>query len=134
MSIFSWAVSPEDFKNQLDNYQTLPVTQSYRGVSALMILFSGVLTSVLGGFGLGPSSAVYSLLLYGPLGWFVYKGHRWAIVLMMLLWTFEKGVQVASGAPAAIIAIVWWSIYMNAFFNAFRVERARQKAILILPV
>ena len=44
MSIFSWKISEEEMKNQVGNYDSLKITQSYRGISALLVLGSMILT------------------------------------------------------------------------------------------
>ncbi len=130
MSIFSWKVSEEDMKTQVDNYKNLKVTESYRGISALLILGSMVLTVLLAKFGVISYDAVYSSIIYVPLAYFIYKGHRWALIAIMILWTFEKGYQLYTGGTSVIVPIIWWSIFMNYFFNALKVELARKKLAL----
>lgn len=131
MSIFSWKISDEDLKNQVDNYKTLKITESYRGIAALLILGSMVLTVLLAKFGVISYDAVYSAIIYVPLAFFVWKGHRWALIMMMILWTFEKGYQLYdSGGTSPIVPIIWWAIFMGYFVNAFRIELARRKMVL----
>ena len=130
MSIFSWKISDEDMKTQVENYDNLKITQSYRGISALLILGSMILTVLLVKFGIVDYSAVYGSIVYLPIAFFVWKGHRWALISIMILWTFEKGYQLyASGGVAPIIPIIWWAIFMGYFVNAFKVELARRKLI-----
>lgn len=131
MSIFSWKVSEEDLKKQVENYNTLKITESYRGIAALLVLGSMVLTVLLAKFGVVDYSAVYSSIIYLPIAFFVWKGHRWALIAIMILWTFEKGYQVyeSAGQTSPIIPIIWWSIFMFYFYNAFKVELARRKSI-----
>lgn len=130
MSIFSWKLSDEDRKNQVDNYKTLKITESYRGIAALLVLGSMVLTVLLAKFGVVAYESVYSAIIYVPLAFFVWKGHRWALIAMMILWTVEKGLQVydsASLGSSPIVPIIWWAIFMGYFVNAFKVEVARRK-------
>ena len=62
---------------------------------------------------------------------FVYLGHRWAILVAMAWWTLEKTLSLVDlehlNAGAAISQLVWWCVYMHAFWLAFRVERERRK-------
>lgn len=132
MSIFSWKVTEEEFKTQVKNYDNLKITESYRGISALLVLGSMVLTVILAKFGVISYDNVYSAIIYVPLAYFIYKGHRWALVLVMLLWTFEKGWQVydaVNNSASVIVPIIWWSIFMNYFFNALKIEIAKKKQI-----
>lgn len=129
MSIFSWKISDKDLNTQVKNYNTLKITESYRGIAALLILGSMILTVILAKFGVVEYSAVYSAIIYLPIAFFIWKGHRWAIITMMILWTLEKGYQLytSAGVTSPIVPIIWWSIFMFYFYNAFKVELARRK-------
>ena len=128
MSIFSWKISEVEMKNQIENYNKLKITESYRGISALLILGSMILTVLLAKFNVVSYDAVYGSIIYLPIAFFIWKGHRWAMIAMMILWTFEKGYQLyASGGTSPIIPIIWWAIFMGYFVNAFKVELARRK-------
>lgn len=128
MSIFSWKMSPEDLRNEVQNYSTLKITQSYRGVSAILILGSMILTAILAAFRVVSSDAIYGAVIYLPLAFFIYRGHRWAMIVIMVLWTLEKGYQLySSSTTAPIIPVIWWFIFMDYFVNAFRIELARRK-------
>lgn len=131
MSIFSWKMSQRDLQKQLLNYDTLKITESYRGISALLIVASTALTIGAAVFHLFPSDAIYSAFVYLPLAFFIYRGHRWAMILMMVLWTFEKGYQlINTQGSAPIVPVIWWFIYMNYFVNSLRIELARRKPVI----
>lgn len=128
MSIFSWKVSEEDLKKQVENYNTLKLTESYRGIAALLVLGSMILTVLLAKFGVIDYSAVYSPIIYLPIAFFIYKGQKWAMITIMILWTLEKGYQLyISGGSSPIVTIIWWFLFMVYFYNAFKVELARRK-------
>ena len=129
MSIFSWKISEEDMKTQVENYNNLKITESYRGISALLILGSMILIVVLAKLDMVSYDAVYGAIIYLPLAFFIWKGHRWAMIVMIGLWTFEKGYQVyaTAGESSPIVAIIWWAIFVGYFVNALKVEIARKK-------
>jgi hypothetical protein len=132
MSIFSWKISEEEMKTQVEHYNSLKITESYRGISALLILGSMVLTVLLAKFGVISYDAVYSAIVYLPIAFFIWKGHRWAMIAMMILWTLEKGYSLyASGGTSPIIPIIWWAIFMGYFVNAFKIELARKKLAVV---
>jgi hypothetical protein len=64
--------------------------------------------------------------IWSTVGILMYFGLRWAFILGMILWTFEKAsMLLAGGSAAPIVQIIWWAIYLNAFFLAFKVESRR---------
>jgi hypothetical protein len=87
---------------------------------------------ILAKFDIVSYDAVYGAIIYLPLAFFIWKGHRWAMIAMMILWTIEKGYQVyaTAGESSPIIAIIWWAIFMSYFVNAFKIELARKKAVI----
>jgi len=125
-SSWSWKISGDELKKQIDNYGTLKITKSYRGISFLIIFVILALSVILAIFGVGDTSTIlYSLIIYVPVLIFVYKGHRWAIIAMMVLWTLEKGVMLYDGG--GIMQIIWWLIVMPFFWKALQVENERKK-------
>jgi len=116
-------------KTQVENYNNLKITESYRGISALLILGSMILIVVLAKLDMVSYDAVYGAIIYLPLAFFIWKGHRWAMIVMIGLWTFEKGYQVyaTAGESSPIVAIIWWAIFVGYFVNALKVEIARKK-------
>jgi len=131
-SSWSWKMNEDDLKNQIENYDKLKITESYRGISVLLGLFSIVLTLIMMSLGLADSSALFDLIALAVVLFFVYKGHKWAIIALMIIWTVEKAVQVYSisqngGSP--VVAIIWWFIFMPYFWKALKVEIARKKTI-----
>lgn len=132
-SIFSWSISPDELKHQVEQYNTLGITESYRGVAILAVLALLALSVVFTLFGAIPldSGTVVEWIIYAIALFFVYKGHRWAIILVMLLWTGDKAYQLyemsTSGQGNAVLAIVWWAILMPYLFKALKIENGRNK-------
>ncbi len=130
--MWSWKITPEELKEQVENYNTLKITQSYRGISVLIVGALLLLSLVLAFFGLfsSVSDIILSLVLYVPILFFVYKGHRWAIVSLLVLWTLEKAytlyLSVDMGSTP-ISSIIWWLIVAPYIYKALVVENARIK-------
>lgn len=118
---------------QVEEYRTLPITQSYRGIAALLTAASAGLTVVLSIFGVVSAEAALGIILYAPIAWFISRGHRWAMVAMMAFWTFEKGYQLVVRFPAGIGAILFWYLFMKYYIGAFRVEQARRSPPITAP-
>jgi heme/copper-type cytochrome/quinol oxidase subunit 2 len=125
-SLFNWGITEEELDRQVNGYDSLGITQSYRGMALLAVLFSMALTVALTALNVAPLSNVYSLVIYLPLAALIYFGHRWAIIAMMVLWTMEKAYSVTTGS-SPVLALIWWSIYMGVFYKALRVEKARKQ-------
>ena len=132
-SSWSWKIDDVDLKNQVENYKTLKITESYRGISVLIISALLGFSLLLSFFGVyaDPSTMIWGIVIYLPIIFFVYKGHRWAIVLLMALWTFEKGYQLyeigQGGSGNGVMPIIWWLIIVPYFWKALKVENERRK-------
>ena len=123
-----WKVEAAEVEKEVAQYGTRKPWNSSRGVSAGFCALSVVLTVALSGYlKLSTTSVVVEVGIWTTLGYFMYRGHRWAFIAAMALWTFEKAVFVANGGGGAapIVHVIWWAIYMNAFFMGFTVERRR---------
>lgn len=129
-SVWSWSIDETELKKQIENYQNLKITESYRGISVLIIFGLLSLSLLLAFFGVyaDPTTIFYGLVIYVPILFFVYKGQRWAIVALMILWTFEKIYQIyETGGDSGIMPIIWWLIVTPYFWKALRVENGRRK-------
>ncbi len=129
---WSWTMSPEELKEQIGSYDTLKITQSYRGVSVLIVSALWLLGFLLAFFGeySSMSDMFLSLVIYLPILFFVYKGHRWAIVSLLILYTIEKiytlYLSVEMGG-FVLGSIIWWLIVTPYIYKALLVENARRK-------
>lgn len=128
---WSWKISAEELKEQIENYKTLKMSQSYRGLVVLLISALLLLSLILGFFNITPlSDVVLSLIVYIPILIFVYKGHRWAIVTLGILWTVEKAYTLylsvqTGGSP--IGSIIWWFIVTPYIYKAYIVANEYRK-------
>jgi hypothetical protein len=132
-----WKTDPIEVEKQVAQYDSMKVWQSGRGMSLLLCAFSVALTTLLGSWlKLSGSTIIGEAVIWGLLGLFMYRGHRWAFVAAMILWTVEKGTMLLAGSPSGnpIVQVIWWAVYMNAFMLGFKVEAARRKqATVIAP-
>ena len=128
-----WKIDPAEMEKQITQYNTLKIWQSARGISSLFCLLTIAVTVLLGGFAhLSTAAIIGDVIIWAPLAIFMYRGHRWAFVVGMALWTIEKAFAIfgsfdspgAGGAP--IVQILWWAAFMNAFFLGFKVESQRR--------
>ncbi|MCK4473655.1 zinc-ribbon domain-containing protein [Candidatus Parcubacteria bacterium] len=125
-NIFSWRINETELNYQVDNYSKLKITESYRGISVLITTALLGISILLALFNLYPLEEIlYGLIIYVPILLFVYKGHRWAIVALMILWTFEKGYQFIE--VGGIMPLIWWVIITPYFYRVLKVENKRRK-------
>jgi hypothetical protein len=124
-----WRVSPEELKKQVDGYATLKIHSSARGISFCLLLLSSVLTVIAIAVNIVGIYATIDAVLLLALGICILKGQRWAMVLAMILWSYEKLGQVfgVSTHVNIVTVLIWWVIYMHAFWLAYRVENERRK-------
>ena len=134
IGLFKWKLSEEQLKYQIENYDTLGFLSSARKVATALIIFSITLTLIFVIVSWVSSEVWIDIVLGLILAFFVYKGKRWAIIGVMIYWTFSKGLQIVGGfsienfsAGNIIIPIIWWAILMGALWQAYQVERERKK-------
>ena len=132
-----WQMDQSKLEKQVKEYDTLKFAQSARGISAILLWISVAATAVLVVFfGLEQWAFIDAAILL-VLGFFVAKGYRWALIVAMLLWTFEKGLSLydqllgasATGGSFVVMTIIWWTLYMHSFYLAFKVEQMRKKPV-----
>jgi len=134
-SLLWWEIGPEELEGQVENYNTLKVTKSARGLSFLCLIVSSVitLTVILTTNIVDKSSGIIEVILFLILGFFIYKGQKWAIIVTMVLWTVEKFAWVYEALNknnynySLFIHILWWCLYMHVFYIALKVENLRSK-------
>lgn len=139
-SVWDWRLDETELKNQVDNYTTLKITKSYRGISVLIISSLLGISLLLSFFGIfaGPLTILWGMVIYSPLIFFVYRGHRWSIILLMILYTLDKGYLFWElnkdylFRTGNLWPIFWWIIVMPYFWKALRVENERRKKVPLI--
>ena len=117
-----------ELEKQISEYHNIKVIESYRGISALIFLVSLILSTILTFLSNGSIEIIiFSLIIYLPLIYFVYKGQRWAMLSLMLLYTLDKFYQIANNEVNIKVAIIFWIIIMPILGKAFIIETERIK-------
>ncbi len=124
--IFWWKLNKEEINYQIENYNSLKITQSARGISFLLMLFSSLVTLIFIIVNYLEIGSLVDVFLMLFIGLFIYKGKRWAMILGMILWTIEKFYMIYHGMNSSLIQILWWAIYMSSFWLAYNVENERR--------
>jgi len=122
-----WRTDEYELNRQVEEYNTLKTWQSARGISLLLILFSSSVTFLNVLFLVSNSSAFIDTLAFLVLGLFVYKGHKWAMVVAMLLMTINSLSLFLE--TQSLVAVFMWAITMHAFYLAFRVELLKSRRV-----
>ena len=136
---WSWNVSPEELKDQVDNYDTLKFTKSYRGevvvffaiIFAMSLLASFLLPNVISTLSVLVGFAIYAVLAY-----FGYRGHRWALIALIAYWAVDKSltiftslsVQALSSSFVAQLIFLVAGIVVTV--RAYKVEVERKKTAM----
>ena len=110
---------------QVEEYNSLKIFRSARGISFLWLVFSAIVSALLILGHTMPVTAVADIALFLFFGIFIYLGHRWAMVVGMIFWTIEKIYAVATAPTFFIVQFVWWGLYMHYFYLAFKVEQQK---------
>ena len=121
----------EELEIQVENYNNLGITKSNKGQATLFLGVVIIFSIALGIFDVTPlSDVLYSLIIYIPLTFFIYKGHRWAMYLGIILWTLEKGYQLfysSHGKGSVIMVFSLWLWLVTILYSAIQVENERKK-------
>ena len=131
-SFFSLKVDDDDPKERLDGYKTLKITKSNRGMSFLAVLVSLGLTFALAlPLHVLTTSAIVGLVIYMALATFAHKGHRGALIALMIRWTAGKFYQVYGGGLVVTI-LFWWATFVSISWKALVVENGRREACIVV--
>lgn len=129
-----WLVDKAELAKQVAEYNSLGWFRAARKISVLCLLLSVAFTVAATIFDFTDVTTYGEAVAIAVLAIFIYRGHRWAMIAAMALWTFEKiytattgfGTFKASGY-SLISSFFLWTAFMHAFYLAFRVEQARKK-------
>ena len=105
-----WQIDQDELAKEITKYHSLGAV---RKVSLAFLIFSACTTSLFIYLGWGGVDAwsFVDVAVFLILGIFICFGHRWAMVVAMVVWTAERGFALFgnSQSGAAVTQIVWWS-------------------------
>ena len=121
----------EEFENQVENYRNLGITKSNKGQATLFLGLVIIISLALSFFDAIPlRDVLYGSIIYVPLMFFIYKGHRWAMILGIFAWTIDKGAQLfyfSDGKGSFLVTIAFWLWLVSILYSAIKVENERKK-------
>lgn len=131
----SWKLSPEEIEEQVGNYSNLKITKSYRGIVVLTIGVLLVLSLLVSQFTemISLSSVLLSCIFYLPLLFLTYKGKRWAIIALIILWTIDKGATIFLAAEMGanpMMSIFFWLTITPYMVKSWKIENIRKQKSL----
>jgi len=134
-SLLSWRIDKEELDKQVSQYFQLKIHQSFRGISTIILslgLLAGTSVSmflslptidILFGVGIG------SILIY-----FVYNGHRWAMIastldftVNILMSSFNRIIDGTFSTTSFIFIGVAWIVVVGYLIKAIRIENHKNK-------
>jgi hypothetical protein len=124
-------ISKEELERQVSGYNNFKITQSYRGI--LVITFVGliILSLTIAYFNNTFVTAIFVSIVYLILLFFIYKGHRWAIISLIILWTADKFIQiynqVITEGGFIFPILFWWLAVAILLSKALSVENEKRK-------
>jgi hypothetical protein len=128
-NLFRWRVDKETLKRELSNYDNFC---SAKNVAAIFVAFFG------GVFGLlfNAYSVIHwiNFIFYIVFALLIFLGLRWTIILIMVIWTVDGGMNIIdhllSGDTWKVMWTgIWWAMGMKLMWRAFCVEMFRKKKI-----
>jgi hypothetical protein len=126
--ILWWQTDPAEIQKQVAEYAQGWVRA--RHVAAYCLTLSVTLTTAAIYAQIMSPDSWLDVVVMATLAGFIFFGHRWAMIGGMLWWTFEKGFGIVNDPPhgaSVIPQLIWWAVYMHAFWVAFQVEQERRK-------
>ena len=102
---------------------------SNKSLSVILILLSAFLTIVFAILSWMPKESLLALIIYLPLAYFIYRGKKWAVVAIMIVWTLDKFTQMAVDPSFIKSLFFWWIAFMFPFLGAFIEISDKQKAL-----
>lgn len=118
-------------KDQVEQYSTLPIYKSSRGIATLFFSASILITIFLSFISdaILLEEVLFSLVVYVPLIFSIYKGYRGAMIAMMVLWVAEKIGSMILFESAGISSIIFLIIGLQVLWQALSVENIRKKEL-----
>lgn len=130
---FSYKLTKEELQKQIDQYDSLKITESYRKMSAVIFLIFLVLSilSIDGSFSELVNFWMISLLfllLFAFYVYSVYKGKEWIYQLISYGYAYSvfRMVFYEKDIVMAIISLIIGYFYFICYYNAYKIEKLRK--------
>lgn len=121
-----WKLDESELEIQINQYDTLKGIKSWRKfasiltIAVIILTIAGSLVGLVSGTG-----AVIAGIIYTPFAYLIWKGKKWALIVMMILWTLEKAGSVIDRPASVVIVLIWWDYFMRYYWGAYQVEKRR---------
>lgn len=122
-----WRIDETELEEQLTKYDSFPPYKSARGLGAILLALSAIVTLGVAIYAEEYWSLVDVFVLLS-LAFFVILGYRWAMMGAMIVWSFEKlfGIVLplldGSEFSNPVIQVIWWTTYMHVLYLAWKTE------------
>jgi len=134
-SLLSWRISKEELDKQVNQYFQLKSHQSFRGISTLILSFGLLVSTIISVFLSIPSiDILFGVAIGAILIYFVYNGHRWAMVASILYFTanvlmssFNRIINGTFSTTSLILIGIVWLVVTGYLIKAIRIENYRTK-------
>lgn len=135
--LFEWNMDEKQLKYQIENYNKAGFFSAPRKLATILMIFFAILNLVFMTVGWVSPLVWIDTVSILTLAFFVYKGSKIAIILAMVYWTFSQGYNFVNRISVAgvgelniynvLLHIIWWSVVMALFWQAYQVERERKR-------
>jgi uncharacterized membrane protein len=131
INAFKWKVDKKTIKEELNNYNNI---DSAKNIAAIFIIFFGGITGLL--FNFSSADNWINLIFYAVLALLIYLGLKWAIILIMVIWTIDGVMNIfnhllLNNSWAVLWTGFWWAMGMKLMWKAFQVEIALKNKIKV---
>jgi uncharacterized membrane protein YjjP (DUF1212 family) len=130
---WSWNVTKEEMTEQVEKYDQLKFSKSYRGAMVLFFLLvfgMSLAVSLLDPNLISIYSVLASIVIYSILLYFGYHGHRWALVILLVYSTVDKiatiAVTLQSSSGSLVAQLLFLILGIVLIVRAIKVEAARK--------
>lgn len=123
-----WIPTKDEIIDEVNNYENSKFfTKSKNQLVTFILIISGMSVFLIGSFGIGWAGIAINLVLAG----FIYRNHRWAIIVFALMYSADKILMISMGARPTS-QLIFWAVAMLGSYSAYRVAsqlKANQKEL-----
>ena len=132
---YALSLGKKELERQVRDYDKLRFYQSARGVPILMLLavftYTLLLTQLIPGLFI-LSEIIFGIIIYTPLLFLTYRSHRFAMVGLLALYTYDKWYIFI--LFSSFSSLFWWLLIGAYLYRALQVENRRKKEMAAAEV